>query len=148
MNFKLSGNNPTFYNIYKNKLNKSVAENKRAKKNFETRLADNVKNNPKEFYAYVNSKSRTNKQVGPLVNQNGELIKGDVETANYLNKYYSSVFTKENLNNIPTPSQIFDQNSSNKLLNAAVTEDRVLKKLSSLNVNKSCGVDDIHAKLL
>jgi hypothetical protein len=147
-NFKQSGKNPVLYEVYKNKLNKSVSENKRAKKSFETRLANNVKNNPKEFYAYANSKSRTNKQVGPLKNQQGELIKGDTETANYLNNYYSSVFTEENLVNIPTPTQIFEGSNSDRLTNILVTEDMVFKKLSGLNVNKSSGVDDIHAKLL
>ena len=46
--------------------------------------------------------------VGPLRNDdgNGEVIVDDVEAAEVLSKYLSSVFTLEELRNIPDPNQI------------------------------------------
>ena len=48
------------YQIYKSNLRKSVEENKRAKRAFELKLAKNIKEDSKSFFAYVNSKKRSN----------------------------------------------------------------------------------------
>jgi len=42
-------------------------EVKAAKSKFESKLAANIKNDTKSFYAYVNSRSKTKDKVGPLV---------------------------------------------------------------------------------
>jgi len=49
-------------------------ENNKAKKNFEERLANNIKIDSKSFYAYVRSKQRIKTTVGPLKNQKEEII--------------------------------------------------------------------------
>ena len=49
-------------------------ENNKAKKNFEERLANNIKNDSKSFCAYVRSKQRIKTTVGPLKNQKEEII--------------------------------------------------------------------------
>jgi len=69
---------------YKRALNKSTEEYRKAKKNFELKLAEEIKINPKSFYAYVRSKSKTKDRVGPLVNKSGEFVLDDASMCNVL----------------------------------------------------------------
>ena len=57
------------YQKYKIKLNKATAANKNAQRNFERKLATNIKDNNKSFFAYVRSKQRTRDKVGPKTRQ-------------------------------------------------------------------------------
>ena len=59
---------------YKIAQRKAVKEYKKAKKQFERKLAKDIKTNPKSFYAYVRSKSKVKDNVGPLKDRNGELV--------------------------------------------------------------------------
>ena len=148
-NYIKSGRNSLLYDIYKSKLRLSVRENNKAKRNFEERLANNIKNDSKSFYAYVRSKQRTKVTVGPLKNELGDIITDNKIAADVMNKYFASVFTVEDLTNIPEPVQIFKSTSeSDKLKEIEIKEDNVTKKSENLKVNKSSGPDDIHAKLL
>src|SRR6218665_2586846 len=65
----------------------------------------NVKEDSKSFYNYVRSKQKRKERVGPLKRDDGseEVIVDDEEAAEVLNKYFSSVFTLEDLGNIPEP---------------------------------------------
>jgi len=86
--------------------------------------------------------------VGPLKNELGEIITDNKIAADVMNKYFASVFTVEDLTNIPEPVQIFKSTSeSDKLKEIEIKEDDVIKKLENLKV-KSPVPDDIHAKLL
>src|SRR3989441_2022907 len=55
-NYINSGKDSSLYEVYKKKLKVSIEENKLARQNFEEKLASNVKNDSKSFYAYVGSK--------------------------------------------------------------------------------------------
>jgi len=143
-----SGRDSSLYEIYKKKLKLSVKENKIAKKNFEERLVNNIKKDSKSFYAYASSKKRTNNKVGPLEDNSGKILNDNKLNADLLNKYFSSVFTKENMQSIPSPLQTFNANSDQILDKLSITEEIVFVKLSKINVNKSQGPDQIHGKLL
>ena len=65
-----------------------------------------------------------------------------------LNRYFSSVFTVEDLSSISAPIEIFSGNSNQTLTNIQVTEDIVFEKLDNININKCQGSDQIHPKLL
>ena len=93
--------NSTNFDKYKCKLNKSRNKNRAAKRNYEKKLAENVKHDSKSFFTYVRSKQRTKDKVGPLNDKTGKVITDDGEAANLLNDYFSSVFTIENCSNIP-----------------------------------------------
>ena len=54
-----SGKDNKLYEIYKEKLRKSVQENNKAKIKFEQNLANNIKQDSKSFYSYVRSKQRS-----------------------------------------------------------------------------------------
>ena len=58
-----------------------------------------------------------NNRVGPLRDNSKQLLNGNIENANLLNKYFSSVFTVENLNSVPTPIEMFSGNSDQTLAN-------------------------------
>jgi len=85
------------YNEIRNKV---TFEIRHAKSNFELKLAENIKEDPKSFYAYARSKSKAKVGIGPL-KINGKLIEDDLEMAKILNEYFASVFTREDTNNVP-----------------------------------------------
>ena len=100
-------NSQLLYDKYKQILRKSVQTNNKAKIEFEKKLADNVKNDSKSFYAYVRSKQRSKVRVGPLKDTSDKIISDNKEAANLLNEYFASVFTVENVNNVPNPINFF-----------------------------------------
>ena len=146
--YQKSNKSTELYEEYKKKLNMSVKENKKAREEFEQRLADNIKVDCKSFYSYVNSKSRSSNKIGPLKDANRKLIAGNKETADFLNNYFSNVFTEEDLVQIPTPVNNFDCNINEALMNIEITESDVLAKLSKINVGKSIGSDEVHGKFI
>ena len=107
-NYIKSGRNHLLFEIYKSKLRLSVRENANAKRIFEEKLANNIKEDSKSFYSYVRSKQRTKGGVGPLISQAGETVLDDKIAANMMNEYFASVFTVEDISNIPEPIKLFD----------------------------------------
>ena len=134
---------------YKEKLQKSVVTNRTAKRNYEQKLADGVKNNSKSFFAYVRSKQRTKERVGPLKNSRGDLVVEDSEAANLLNTYFSSVFTVENTEEMQEPLLLFQGKlEADGLIDLKINSMLVERKLQSLKVDKCPGLDGIHPKML
>jgi len=136
------------YNIYKGKRNKSVAENRRAKTNFEEKLAHNIKTDSKSFFAYANANRKSNRKIGPLKDDNKNVIDNNKCAADHLNKYFASVFVDEDLSNMPVPNKVFKGNTDKSLQSIEVDLDIVINKLNALNVNKSHGPDEVHGKLV
>ena len=68
--YKISGT-ASDYEEYKLALNRFTNEVKKAKLNFETKLAKDVKVNSKPFYKYIRDKSRIKETVGVLRGKNG-----------------------------------------------------------------------------
>jgi ribonucleases P/MRP protein subunit RPP40 len=134
---------------YKHKLSIAVAACTRAKRNYEQKLASDVKNNSKSFFAYVRSKQRTKERVGPLKGSNGKVVVDDEETASLLNTYFGSVFTVEDKTNIPNLTQIFRGSDKYKgIVDFKISGGTVEKKLQELKVDKCPGLDGIHPKML
>ena len=52
--------------------------------------------------------------MGPLKDQNGELLVEDQKNAELLNEYFSRVFTQEDISNIPEPKNMFKVDSNLK----------------------------------
>lgn len=57
----------------------------------------------RSFYACARriSKSKVGLQVGSLIESQGQQISEDKDIVTHLNEYFSSVFTEEDLTNIP-----------------------------------------------
>ena len=73
---------------------------------------------------------------------------GNKETANLLNEYFASVFTRENLGNLPHADEVYHGSIEQSLSHVSITEQIVFEKISKVNVNKSQGPDQIHNKML
>jgi len=142
-----SNRDSKLYDIYKSKLNESVKVNRSAKIEFEKKLASNVKKDSKSFYAYIRSKQRNKVKVGPVKDDQNNIITDDAKTADLLNDYFASVFTVEDLSNMPKVIGL-NKNLPRIVSNLIIDDSVVHKKLSELNVNKSPGPDQIHPKLL
>ena len=144
-----SGKKENEYKKYLEKLHEANKINKQAKVEFEKKLATNIKKDSKSFFAYVGSKQRIKDKVGPLINEAGDLITQNKDAADFLNKYFSSVFTAELDGNIPDPKNLFNKDLLHEgLLQIDVSDEKVRRKLEKLNTSKSPGLDDIHAKML
>src|SRR5437867_1628426 len=143
-----SGKDTKLYEIYKEKLRKSVLENNNAKIKFEQNLANNIKQDSKSFYSYVRSKQRSKVRVGPLKDSAGNIVSDSGAIADLLKSYFSSVFTVENISSIPNPISNFDFTNSQIFSEISVDEKLVSEKLSKLNISKSQGPDELHPKLL
>ena len=82
---------------YKAALNLATTDIRKFKRTFEKKLAGNITNYSKNFYAYVRSKQNVQDMVGPLENNRGNIISEEFQMAEVLNEYFSSVFTTEDI---------------------------------------------------
>ena len=129
------GKNSLLHDKYKMKLKTSVKVNRDAKKQFEIKLANNVKNDNKSFFAFlhffnVRSKEKNKVKVGPLKDSTGSIITDNKITADIFNYYFASVFTTEDTNNIPIPDQIFTGHELDSLSKICLNGNIVYKKLN------------------
>jgi hypothetical protein len=120
-------------------------EIRKAKKHLERDIAQKAKTNPKAFYGYVNSKLKTRTGISELKADNGKSAITDMEKAEMLNSFFSSVQTRENTEVIPN---LKPKKPTQEIGQLVVTEDRVQKELMKLNPNKSPGPDRLHPRLL
>ena len=124
------------YNEIRNKVSFEIRQ---AKRNFEFKLAENIKEDPKTFYAYARSKCKAKVGIGPL-KINGKLIEDDFDMARNLNEYFATVFTREDTNNIPLAEV---ENCKEILQDIDITFERVQKAINSMKPNKAAGVDEL-----
>ena len=88
--YKHTGND-TDYEVYKEALNAATNEVRKAKRNFEHKLAQHLKSDSKSFYAYVRSKQNVRDKVGPLEDNFGNIVTQGFLMAEELNMHFSSV---------------------------------------------------------
>ena len=136
------------YAKYKEALNAATTEIRQSKRSYEQKLACNIKNDSKSFYAYVRSKQNVQDKVGPLEDSAGNIISQGFLMAEDLNGYFSSVFTKEDISSLPVADAKFQGAKSEYLGPLVVTPELVAKKIRAMKDNKSPGVDGIPPKLL
>ena len=109
---------------YKRCQKEAKQEVRQAKKDFERKLAQNIKEDSKSCYAYVRSKQKIKDAVGPLKTETGETIPPGQQTADSLNNFFTSVFTEER-DDVPTPDTIFTGPEEEKLKDIDISEDKV-----------------------
>ena len=126
---------------------KSKKEIRRAKKKNEKKLAEECKSNPKNFWKYVQEKLKTQTGIGTLKKENGDIVTTDDDKANTLNKFFSSVFTREDTTNLPNLNKASRSNGM-LLTDVSIHEDIVVKKLKELDVSKAQGPDKVPSKVL
>jgi len=126
----------------------AALEIRRSKRNFEKKLAMNIDTDRKSFYAYVRSRTKAKTTVGPLADEQGGATVLPQELAVRFNQYFASVFTSENLSELPVINPMFDESTCTKLCNIEITEDLVKKMFDRLRPDKATGVDDLCPRLL
>lgn len=89
------------YEEYKRVRNTTNEVVKNSKRSYEKSISQKSKNEPKHFWRYVKSKTKSKTGVSNLKTRDGEYVKSDQEKAEVLNEFFTTVFTKENLSTIP-----------------------------------------------
>ena len=126
------------YNQCKNEL-RSLS--RKLRRDFEIYLSKGMKKKPKLFWSYAKSRLKNREQIASLTKSDGVTAKTSAEKAETLNQFFASVFTVEDLTNIPqAPNYSVDE----VILTTLITPGIVKEKLTSLNPNKSPGHDKWH----
>ena len=114
-------------------------------KNMEIKAIENIKRNPKYFYAYARSKSKIKTQIGPF-EIDGKTVTNPLEKAEVLKHQFDSVFEKSNREDYreAEPSTM-PENSFEDII---VSEDDIAKKIKELRPSAAAGPDEIPALLL
>ena len=136
---------PTKKEEYKKARNEANHKTTEDRKDFEKKLAAEVKSNNKAFWKYASSKRKMKKEIPHLKRKDGSLTTNDQEKADVLNEQFASVFTQENTDNVPEFESI---PVNTKLTSITVTEEQVTKLLKDLRIDKAAGPDNIHPYIL
>ena len=124
------------------------AATKFSRRHFESKLAQKIRSDKKSFFAYVRSKTKSKVKVGPLKDTQGHDTSENSCMTEIFNDQFSSVFTSEDLTNIPVPTTIYQGTTDDKLTAVEIKLEDVLKRLSTLREDKSAGSDDMSPRLL
>ena len=130
-----------FRNVQK-EVKKAVRQ---AKKKLERKLAKEAKKNAKQFHSYIKKKTSNRVTVGPL-KAGEELVTDNQQMCNMLNDFFCSVFTEENLEEIPVVSQQYK--GDEPLEDVPITKEKVRKKLADLKPSSAPGPDKVWARIL
>ena len=130
---------------YRRVRNLTTSVIRQAKKAFIKKLCEDIKVNPKHFWSFVRSQTTIKERILKVRKRNGELTETDEETANEMNTAFQSVFTQEDISNIPE----FDVEYHGPVIeDIDVNLNEIKELLKSTNGNKAMGPDGIHPKLL
>ena len=116
-----------------------------AVKEYEKGMAQRSQLDPKAFFSYVNSKLRTKSSIPDLKKPDDKKTTNDREKAEVLNNFFTSVFTRENTDNMLTfVSKPHDQQFTELM----ITPTMVKKKIEKLKPNKAQGLDGVNPRFL
>jgi hypothetical protein len=95
-------------------------------------------------YMYIKSRKKDTINIAALINSSGEEVIDSKGKVDILNQQYDSVFTDENMLEIPE----LGDNSISDIGKLTVTENGVNKLLKNLNITKAIGPDLIPSRVL
>ena len=96
----------------------------------------------------VRSKQCSVKRVGRIKDSLSSLITRAKDVSSLLNNCFSSVFTLEDIQDIPEPIKHFKGDMDTEgLLISLTTPELVANKLEKLNANKCPGLDGLHPRI-
>ena len=73
---------------YKKQVNKASKMVRIAKRDFEKKIAKNIKKDSKSFFKYVRSKTRVKSTIGPLTDDTGHSVNDDKGMGELLNSFF------------------------------------------------------------
>ena len=131
------------YTSDRNKLSHTID---RKKSEYENKIATDAKQNPKTFWKYINGKTKNKGKLSVLNDSNNQEISDDFEKAEILNNHFASVFTKEDLINIPE----FKPDIDDLIIidNLDLDDTDIKKHLLKIDPSKSSGPDGINGRIL
>ena len=140
----LESRNPEVYNEYCRVRNQVRSATRKNIMNTEKRIASSIKENPKNFWNYVSQKTKIRETIPQLLKEDGSYTTSDEGKVNELSTFFHSVFTDEPPGNwlLPTRpnTRIEDE--------LVITMESVQNELSTLDINKSQGPDELHPRIL
>ena len=93
-------------------------------------------------------KVKTKERIGPLKEMDGRLIENGEKISKELNKYFLSVFSKEESGRELVSVQTFKRQELDKLSEIAISREVDSKEMDRLQKTKSPGPDDIFPRIL
>ncbi|XP_071959921.1 uncharacterized protein [Antedon mediterranea] len=130
---------------FKDARNKVTSMKRKAIWNFEKMIASEIKQKPKSFWRYVNSKTKVKVRLPSLKDENNVTHSDDQSKTEILNTFFSTVFVREDIDNVPEfQRRVFDTVCSE----VEISPQIVVKYLKKLNVTKRPGPDGIHPMIL
>ena len=132
------------YDEYKMERNRLCSMIRTAKMNYEGRLISDMKHNPNLFHGHCRRTLKTKQGVTNVINGSGTLTETEQETADALNSYYQSVFTRDDAALTPE----FHQRTEEKIVDVVLTVETIEEQLQGLNPNKAAGPDGVESRLL
>ena len=123
-------------------LQKSIAA---AQTYREAKAISAIRTNSKYFFSYAKKFSKTNKSIGPLLNQNNEYTSSSKEMANILANQYGSVFsnpTNKSVHAVQVPSE------RPLLEDVSFSEVDLINAIDELSNTSSSGPDGVPAILM
>ena len=93
---------------------------------------------------YIKRKTKCRSNIGPLKNEAKETVADDQGMAELLNKFFGSVFTREDITIIPSADEI----ETDIMQEVEVTEKVVKNKIRNLKTASAAGPDGIGPRLL
>jgi len=128
---------------YKTIRNRVRKETRKILQKTQTDIAKSSKENPKKFWAYVNSKKKSNSFVSNLkikqTDGSFKTIDADIDKANAFADFFETIYSKSSDSSknftISIPADIGSMDD------CLITASAVLNKLSEIKINKSVGPD-------
>ena len=115
------------------------------RKELECVLVSNLKQNPKAFWRYSNSRLKVKPRISDLRNSQGSLESQDQAKANILNDFFAGVFTSESTGAMP---ELENRHTGTIISDLAITRQTVEKKLLVLKPTSAPGPDEVHSRVL
>ena len=109
-----------------------------------------MKKDPKFFFKYAKKFSKSTSDIGPFLNQEGDVVTDGVTITEMLKEQYNSVFSSPREDKkVSSPVEFFSINTANEQLdNIVFDKEDVIDAIDKLNKSSSCGPDGVPAIFL
>jgi Reverse transcriptase (RNA-dependent DNA polymerase)/Endonuclease-reverse transcriptase len=123
------------------RLEKEVKDKiRKSKRRMERELTMKEDRNGRNFANYIKSKTKSKTGIGPLKDDENRVVTDDKGMAQILNKFFTSVFTSEDMVSLPT----IGAETEETLSNITITRDLIVRKIDKLRKESAPGPDNIH----
>ena len=137
--YKSSGN-PNIFRRYRSFSNLVRSATRQDTARHSDAVSQQCHSNPRQFWQWINSLKGYRCPIPPL-HDSGIVFTKDSDKATLFNRYFCSVFTKEDCSNLHTLTPETSHPTIADTFN--ISPDDVYRELCRLNVKKACGPDSI-----